>query len=134
MTISRGSPPASILRLKIADVDIDDIGLRQEFVVPDVLKQHRPGDDLVRPAHEIFEQLEFARQQFDAAFVAPHGAIDEVHFQRSGAQAGGARVDETSRQRFDPRGELAQLERLDQIVIAARLQAADTIVDTKRAR
>src|SRR5208282_6386607 len=73
---------------EIADVDVDDVGLRQELVVPDVLEQHRPRDDLVGPAHEVFEQLELARQQIDAPLATPERALDEIHLERAGAQAG----------------------------------------------
>src|SRR5208282_6032838 len=87
---------------EIADVDVDDVGLRQELVVPDVLEQHRPGDDLVWPAHEVFEQLELARQQIDAPIAAPDLALDEIHLERAGAQAGRARIGDASRQSLDP--------------------------------
>ena len=47
------------------DMDVDDIGLRVEVIVPDILEQHGAGHDMAGIAHEIFEQLEFARLQQD---------------------------------------------------------------------
>src|ERR1700733_6354908 len=50
---------------QIADLDIDDIRLRHEGEIPDVLEQHSPGHDLAGPAHEIFEQRELSWQQIN---------------------------------------------------------------------
>jgi hypothetical protein len=41
---------------QIADLDVDYIGLRHEVEILHILEQHRPGHDLPRSAHEIFEQ------------------------------------------------------------------------------
>src|SRR5688500_11630374 len=46
------------------DEHIDDVRLRIETVIPNVLQDHRLGDDAARVAHEIFEQGEFARLEF----------------------------------------------------------------------
>src|SRR5579871_89637 len=55
------APAAARIELsaQIANLDIDDVGLGHEFEIPDILEQHRPGHDLVGPAHEIFEESEF---------------------------------------------------------------------------
>src|SRR5579871_2265398 len=56
------SPPRRIeLAAEIADLNIDNVGRRQEFVVPDILEQHRARDDLTGAEHEVFEQLELLR-------------------------------------------------------------------------
>src|ERR1700722_12022959 len=65
---------------QVADLDVDDIGLRHEIEIPHVFEQHRPGHDLAGPAHEIFEQSEFPRQQIDRLAVAPDGPLNENHF------------------------------------------------------
>src|SRR5579872_6470277 len=67
------------LPAQFADVNVDHIGLRNRAVVPDVFKQHGAGDDLVRMPHEIFEQVEFPRQQRDEPVATPHAAVDEIH-------------------------------------------------------
>ena len=46
-------------------MDIDDVGLRVEVIVPDILKQHRPGDDLAFVLHHIFQKPEFTRLKDD---------------------------------------------------------------------
>src|SRR5208282_3719324 len=45
------------------NVHVDHIGLRVEVIIPDVLQQHGPSDDLAGVPHQIFEQAEFARLQ-----------------------------------------------------------------------
>src|SRR5271156_6299606 len=75
------------LAAQVADLDVDDIGLRHEIEIPYILEQHRPGHDQARAAHEILEQFEFSRQQIDELALAMHGPLDEVHFQRADLQS-----------------------------------------------
>ena len=51
---------------------VDDVGLRIEMIVPDVLQQHGAGDDLAGMPHQIFEQAEFARLQLQFLSGAAH--------------------------------------------------------------
>ena len=44
-------------------MNVNDIGLRIEMIIPHVFKQHCPRDDLARMFHQIFEQAEFPRLQ-----------------------------------------------------------------------
>src|SRR5436305_11323811 len=60
------------------DMDVDDVGLRVEMIVPDILEQHRAGDDVAGIAHQIFKQLEFARLERDRLAGAADGAGQEV--------------------------------------------------------
>src|SRR5271155_5355824 len=57
------------LAAQVADLDVDDVGLRQEFEIPHILEQHCPGNDLTGAAHEIFQELEFPRKQIDQLAV-----------------------------------------------------------------
>ena len=61
------SKPLSILRAQPRDMHVDDIGLRIEMIVPDVLEQHGARHHLAGMSHQIFEQAEFARLQIDLA-------------------------------------------------------------------
>src|SRR5579863_6647272 len=54
------------------DIDVDDVGRRVEMDVPDALQQHRARHHLALVANEIFEHLEFPRQQFDLLAAALH--------------------------------------------------------------
>src|SRR5664280_497311 len=42
-------------------VDVDNVGLRIEVIVPDVLEQHSAGHHLAGVLHQIFEQAKLAR-------------------------------------------------------------------------
>src|SRR6266478_3687935 len=61
---------------QIADVDVDDIGLQREMVLPHILEQHRPRDHLAGMTQEVFEKLELARQQIDFGVAAMHRLFD----------------------------------------------------------
>src|ERR1700728_4085788 len=76
------APAAARIELaaQVADLDVDDVGLRHEFEIPHVLEQHRPGHDLAGPAHEIFEQGEFLRQQIQQLSRTVYGPPDEDPF------------------------------------------------------
>src|SRR6185503_12329924 len=61
-----------------AHEDIDDVGLRIEGVIPDVRKDHRLRDDLAGIAHQVLEQRELARPQFDRRAAARDSSRQEV--------------------------------------------------------
>ena len=56
-------------------------------------------------------------------------AIDEVHLQGAGPQSGHAGIAAAAQERLDPCRQLADCERLDQIVVAFGLQTVDPLVD-----
>src|SRR5262249_22587583 len=90
-----------------SDIDIDDVGRGVKMQIPYVLQEHRPRHRLAGVADEIFEHLEFARQQLDVAAAAPHRARDEIELEIAHAQHrlldhGGA----ATRQRLDAREQL----------------------------
>src|SRR5579871_4466033 len=64
------------LTAKIADLHVDDVGLREELEIPHFLEEHPPGHDLPGVPHEIFEQPEFAREQRHRLARAGHRAFD----------------------------------------------------------
>ena len=122
---------AAIDRLaQAADVHVDEIALRIEVQVPDALEQHRPRDHLPLPPHEELEQLLLARGELDLAAGPRDLAGEQVEFQVRYPQhrrLGGARM--PAQQRLDARQQLRERKRLGEIVVAARLEAADAIVD-----
>src|SRR5579871_4694938 len=112
-----------------SDVDIDDVGGRVKMQIPYMLKQHRPRHHVAFVANEIFEHLEFPRQQVDAATAAARGARYQVEREIADPQhrflhdSGAA-----ARQGVDPRKQLGEGERLDEVVVAAGAQAAHPVV------
>src|SRR5271170_5236984 len=119
---------------QIADVNIDGVRVGVEAVAPHAFQQHRARDDLPRPAQEKLQELEFARQQFDFGVAAPHGLLDQVHFEIAGPQLARARVVDAAQQGLDPRRQLRHGERLYEIVVAPRLQALDALVHRRKRR
>ena len=114
-----------------ADVDVDDVGARVEAVVPDAFEQHGAGDDPALAAHQVFEHLELARQELDAALAAAGGAGDEVELEVGAGEAGllGAGLGRAAQHRLEAGGELGEGEGLDHVVVGAGAQAADALVD-----
>src|SRR3954462_8596324 len=55
------------------DIDVGDVGGGIEVQIPDMLEQHRTRDDAALVADEIFEQLEFPRQQRNLPAAAGPG-------------------------------------------------------------
>src|ERR1700678_675084 len=106
-----------------ADMAFDHIGVRVEMNVPDVLQQHLSSHRAVHIAHEIFEQPEFLRNELDDLPFAAHRALNEVHLERARAEPGDGRSVAPSGDRPYPCQQLHELERLDQIIVAAGLEA-----------
>jgi hypothetical protein len=78
MTI--GAPALVDFLAQATDVDIDDVGLRIEMIVPDMLQQHRAGNHMADVTHQVFEQSELARQHLDRLAASPDIAGQEVQF------------------------------------------------------
>src|SRR5580704_15986569 len=102
-----------------SDIDVDDVRGRIEMKIPDVLQQHRAGDDPALVAGQIFEQLEFARQQLDVLAVPAGGPLDQVDREIADAQDGllGDSVAAPA-ECFEARQQLDEGKRLDQIIVA----------------
>src|SRR5271156_6638042 len=70
---------------QITDVDVDDVGLEREMILPDLLQQHRPRDDPPGMTQEIFQETKLAWQQIDPRIAAMNGLFDQVHFEIANA-------------------------------------------------
>src|SRR5262245_45497108 len=69
------------LLAKTADVDVDDVRLGVEVVVPDPFKQHGTRDYLAGVAHQVLEQAKLPRLQLDRLAGALHGPRQQVHLE-----------------------------------------------------
>ena len=109
---------------------VDDVGLRVEMIVPDMFQQHRAGHHMAGVAHQVFEQLELARQQLDRLVAALDRAGQQVELEIGDPQPRRRRRRRAApQQRLEPRQQLAEGEGLDEIVVAAGAQALDPVVD-----
>src|SRR5690242_11841953 len=112
------------------DIDIDDIGRWIKVQIPYMLQEHGSRDHLTDIASKILQQFKLTRQQFDFLTSPPGDPLQQIDLQVAdpqyrllddGATAAGERV--------DTRHHLLRGERLYQIVVAARAQTADAIID-----
>src|SRR5581483_2171198 len=113
-----------------AYMHVYDIGLRVEMVLPHVFEQHRAGHHLAGMAHQVFEQFELAPLQLDLPAAARDPMRQEVDAQVGDGQHGlDRRAVAAPRQGLEPGQQLAEGERLGQVVVAAGAQPADAVVD-----
>ena len=109
-------------------VHVDEVGLRHEPVAPYVLQEHGAGDQLAWSTQEILEQLELARQQLQRLPLPVDRPRQEIHRQRTALKDRLLRLGRPAQERLDPSRQLHERERLGQVVVAARLEPADTFV------
>src|ERR1700759_351370 len=64
-------------------VDVDEVGRRNELVIPHFLQKHGSRQQLIAPLHHVFKQAKFSRQEFDHPVASLGGALDQIEFQRS---------------------------------------------------
>src|SRR4030081_40779 len=62
-------------------MNVDEIGLGNELVVPHLFKQHGARQHLLFATHHAFEQTKFARHQIDNTVPALCGALDEIELE-----------------------------------------------------
>src|SRR6185437_2573360 len=110
----------------VVHVDVDDVRRRLESLAPHLFAQLVARQHLARVLHQVLEQRKLRAGQLDRAAVDPRLARTRVQLQRP-------RLDHLRRrlaapaQRPQPRRQLAQRERLHQVVVRPRIQAADPV-------
>src|SRR6185437_2375754 len=113
-----------------ADMCFDDTGLRIEMEIPHPFQQHGAGDDAALSAHQHFQQAEFPLLKIDRLALPRDLPPDQVHLEIADLQDGFLVLHRrSSGQRVDARKKLGKGERLDEVVVAASLEAFDTVVD-----
>src|SRR5581483_3026460 len=117
------------LAAQAAHMDVDEIRLRNEFVIPHLLEQHRTREQLLLPAHHIFEQAEFPRQQLYVPLATAGGPQQQIERERPDAQYGLPRLRRTAQQRLDARDKLDQGKGLGEIIVTTHAQTAHAFVD-----
>ena len=100
-----------------------------EVIAPHALEDRRAREHLPGVGHEELEQQELGARELDRPLTAPdlvrRGVEDEVRE----AHRGGVRAVGAAQQRAQARLELLQRERLDEVVVGARVEAGDPVVD-----
>ena len=67
-------------------VNVHEIGLGREVVIPNFLKEHFSRQHLAFASHHIFEQTEFAGPEIDRTLAASDGACQKIELQWTDAQ------------------------------------------------
>ncbi|CPU65988.1 Uncharacterised protein [Mycobacteroides abscessus] len=120
------------LAAQVGDVELDDVGLAAEVVVPDAVEDLRLGQHAARVAHEVPQELELGRGEPDLLAPAPplvrvlvelEVADDEHRVLALGGRTAAAQ------QPAQPGDDLFQAERLGHVVVAARGEPGDAVLD-----
>src|SRR4051794_34889211 len=116
------------LAAQVADVDLDDVGIAVEVLVPHVMQQVGLADDLARMPQQVLEHRELPRRQrdLDAAPVAPPsgGVGEEFPRHEPGRPAAGAAPGHCTQ----PREQYDERERLHQVVVRAEVERVADVV------
>ena len=132
MWISDGVSPAIDLCPQPADMGLDDVRLRIEEELPHLFEQHLAGDKPTFVAQQKLKQPEFARLQVYFLAAAPYGARDKVHFEISCRKDGWRCAQHRPARERDQTGhQFLEREGLDEIIVAARLEPVDPVVDAR---
>src|SRR4051794_33062163 len=114
---------------QVGDEDLDRVRDRERVVPPDLVEQLLARDHQPLVAHEVLEQLELPLRQVDPAVAARHLVRVRVEHQVAGAQRRHAAGRPAPKQRAQAREQLLALERLDEVVVRAHVEAGDPRVE-----
>src|SRR4051812_1830793 len=113
---------------QVGDEHVDRVRHRQRVIPPDLLQQALARDHEALVAHQVLEQLELAVGELDLPVAAGDlprvaGQAQVAHDERRAAPRGTA-----PQQRAHARQELLALERLREVVVGARVESLDPVV------
>jgi hypothetical protein len=114
------------LAAQVGDEHLDRVRGREGVIAPNLVEQALARDHDALVAHQVLEQLELALGQLDRALAADHLVRVRVQRQVADAQRRRAARRAPAQQRAHARQQLLALERLDQVVIGARIQPLHT--------
>jgi hypothetical protein len=107
-----------------SDVNVYEVGARIEMIVPDLLEQHGPSDNLAMVPDQVLEQPQLSRLQVEPARSATRFPRQKIDFQIAHSQKRGPWLGRAAQQRIHTCAELSEGKGLGQIVVAAGAQAA----------
>src|SRR6478752_6937315 len=124
--------PGVDLLAQVGDVELDDVGLAAEVVVPHPVEDLGLGEHALGVAHEEAQQLELGGGELDelvgpadlvAVLIEHEIADDQLGTLPRGRHAGAAQ------QPAQPRDQLLEAERLRDVVVATRGEPRDPVLD-----
>src|SRR3954453_5069985 len=117
------------LAAPVRDEHLDGVRRREGVVAPDLLEEALARDDDALVAHDVLEQLELALGQLDRALAALDLVRVGVQRQVGDDERRAAPRRPAAQQRAQPGEQLLALERLDEVVVGARVEALDARLD-----
>src|SRR5437868_3016218 len=114
---------------QVRDEHLDRVGDRERVVTPHLVQQPLARHDDALIAHEVLEQLELALGQLDGSIRADDLMGVGVEPQVADDQRRGAPRRPAAQQRAQPGEQLLAFERLDDVVVGARVQALDPLLE-----
>src|SRR4051794_16954242 len=117
------------LAAQVRDEHLDGVRRREGVVAPDLLEEALARDDDALVAHEVLEQLELALGQLDRALAAPDLVRVGVQRQVGDDERRAAPRRPPAQQRPQSGEQLLALERLDEVVVGARVEPFDARLD-----
>src|SRR5215475_2140950 len=108
-------------------VHVDQAGVGRMPVAPDLLEQHLAGEHLPGLAGEGDQKVELQRRERDGSAVALHGVPRHIDGEIADLEGLRRRLFSAPQPSPDPRHELLGLERLDDVVVGARLEADNNV-------
>ena len=119
------------LPAQVADVDVERVRGRPEVVAPDTLEDQRALEHLPRVAQEQLEQVELGAGQLDLARRrgGPRACRGRASGRRTRAPSPSSSASRRRSSARTPREQLLERERLDDVVVGARVEAGDAVAD-----
>ena len=110
---------------QVGDEHLDRVRHREWVITPDLIEQALTRDDDPLVAHQVFEQLELALGELEQAIAAPDfvGVRVEGEIAERKSRLPARRT--PPQERPKPSEELLAFERLDEVVVRARVEPLD---------
>src|SRR6185369_15547574 len=118
------------LLAKVVYVDIDNVCKAVESVIPYMICDHRPGQNLVRITHEVFEQSVLFGCQVYLLVATPYLVSDRVNFQVCKVEFCSPIHFAAADQSLNPGKQFGKCERLGVVVVRASFKADYDILDS----
>src|SRR3954447_6890933 len=117
------------LAAQVRDEYVDGVRLGERRVAPDIVEQGLARHHQTLVAHQVLEQLELARRQVDATLAAEDLARVRVEAQVGDDERSAAARRPAPQQRAPPGQQLLALERLDEVVVGARVEPTHAVLE-----
>src|SRR5579862_5879016 len=113
------------LAAQVGDVCLDHVGVVFPVVVVEVFEHLTFTDDLARVVDEVLQYPVLSRGKIDEGSGPSHGLFQRVQFHVERTQRGMSRALAPPNEGLAAGNEFAEVERLGEIVVGARVQEVD---------